>query len=79
MYSTPKHPKLILINGRKINTTGRIIKLTVSAKHTKGQIYLGVPTGINCLKNTLILYSRRRKNKEINTLKTNIIKNEHKI
>lgn len=75
MATAPNAPNLILINGRKINTSGRIIYLTVSAKHTKGQIYTGVPTGINLLKNSLTLQATRLRNKDINLLNTITIKN----
>ena len=37
----PKQPKLIFINGRNINTIGRIIYQIISAKQTSGQIYKG--------------------------------------
>lgn len=71
----PYLPRLILINGRNIKTIGRMIYLIVSAKHINEQIYIGVPAGINLLKNSLTLSPTRFKNKDINLLNTIVIKN----
>lgn len=68
--TVPIQPKLILINGRKIRTKGRIIYLIVSARHTTGHIYNGVPTGTNPPKKLFTFLSIRPKKRHINLLNT---------
>ena len=70
----PKQPNLIFINGRNINTIGRIIYLTLSAKKTIGKIYKGISIRTNLLKNKLSIDVTRPKNKDTNILKTTTTK-----
>lgn len=45
-----------------------------SAIHTKGHIYIGVPTGINPLKNLFISSQKRLKNNATKLLKIKLTK-----